>query len=354
MFQTIVIAVLGLAVLIAHLKDNLAGAQSLSRTIVVAIDGSGDFTSIQEAVDRAQKGDTVFIKPGVYAQDLTIHSKEGIKVVGAGADYVTLVGDGSYVGVLHIGKWPYGASDIEITGLTIHDHGGHAVGIFNARGVTLRALHVKGLLFSQQVKEMRIENCVIGESETTGVQLADSQAVLIGNVIHDNDHGVNVVGKSTVRIERNVILRNLFEAIVVEDGATVTLVGNTLVKNGSGAAFLGASRNDVSGNIVAFNKLGFVIDPSSHTMVSFNALFNREGNYMKATSPPTPAPELMSESDLVTDPLFADLDHDDYRLLPTSLLVHRGTFPYLGALPPVDRSVSNDNNYRQTNQTNRK
>src|SRR5690606_7222929 len=60
------------------------------KTIVVALDGTGDFTSIQEAVDSAKKGDTVFIKPGAYPQDLTIHSKEKIKLVGAGADLVTM------------------------------------------------------------------------------------------------------------------------------------------------------------------------------------------------------------------------------------------------------------------------
>jgi hypothetical protein len=29
------------------------------------------------------------------------------------------------------------------------------------------------------------------------VQFADSQAVLVGNFIHDNDHGVNVAGNLT-------------------------------------------------------------------------------------------------------------------------------------------------------------
>ena len=36
------------------------------RTITVALDGSGEFSSIQEAVDSAGKGDTVLIKAGVY------------------------------------------------------------------------------------------------------------------------------------------------------------------------------------------------------------------------------------------------------------------------------------------------
>jgi len=159
------------------------------RTITVALDGSGDFTSIQEAVDSAKKGDTVFLKPGAYPQGLTIHSKEKIKLIGAGVDKVTMLGREDLVGVLHVGKWPYGATDIEISGLTINEHGGHALGIFNGKGITLRNLHVKGMLFGQQVEDVRIEDCVIGGSETTGVQFSDSQAVLVGNVIHDNDHG---------------------------------------------------------------------------------------------------------------------------------------------------------------------
>jgi hypothetical protein len=213
------------------------------RTITVSLDGSGDFVSIQEAVDSAGKGDTVFVKPGAYPQNLTIHSKDGIKLVGAGVDQVTLLGRQDVVGVLHVGKWPYGATNIEITGLTINEHGGHAVGLFNGKGITLRGLHVKGMVFGQHVQEVRIEDCVIGGSETTGVQFADSQAVLIGNVIHDNDYGVNAAGKSEVRLERNVISRNLFEAVLVGDHAKATLISNTLVKNGSGASFLGSSRS---------------------------------------------------------------------------------------------------------------
>lgn len=237
----------------------IAGAENTvlgSRTITVALDGSGDFTSIQEAVDSARKGDMVMIQAGSYAQDLTIHSKEKIKIVGAGVDQVTLQGRREMVGVLHVGKWPYGATDIEISGLTINEHGGHAVGIFNGNRITLRQLRVKGMVFGQQVQDVRIEDCMIGGSETTGVHFADSQAILIGNVIHDNDHGVNVSGKSTVRLERNIITRSLFEAVVVSDQAKTVLINNTLVKNGGGAAFLGLSINEVSGNIFGLNNVG--------------------------------------------------------------------------------------------------
>ena len=307
---------------------------SSPRTITVALDGSGDFASIQDAVDSAGKGDTVLIKAGAYSQDLTIHSKEKIKIIGAGIDKVSLLGRGQMVGVLHVGKWPYGATDIEISGLTINEHGGHALGIFNGNRITLRQLHVKGMVFSQQVHDVRIEDCVIGGSETTGVHLSDSQAMLIGNLIHDNDHGINVTGTSSVQLERNIITRNLFEAVVIGDRAHAVLANNTLVKNGGGAAFLGTSTIQASGNILSLNKIGFLIAPSSQTHIAYNVLFNTEANYMKAGSPNLPAPEFTADSDIAADPQFVDAEHDDFRLPPDTTLVNLGGFPYLGALPP--------------------
>jgi hypothetical protein len=310
-----------------------------AKTIVVALDGSGDFTSLQEAVDHARKGDTVFVKPGRYPQDVTIHSKENVKLVGAGREQVILLGREDVVGVLHVGKWPYGASNIEISDMTINEHGGHAVGLFNGRGVVLKRLIINGMLFSQQVQDARIEQCMIGGSETTGVQFADSQALLLSNFIHDNDHGVNVAGKSEVRLERNVITRSLFEAVVVNDKAKAVLISNTLVKNGGGAAFLGQSQSEVSGNVVGLNRVGFLVASSSRAHTSYNALYNTDGDYIRAETPNRPAPELKSQSDISGDPYFVDPVHDDFRLRGDTPLVHVGEFPFLGALPPAPLPV---------------
>ena len=309
------------------------------RTIVVALDGTGDFVSLQEAVDAAKKGDTVFVKAGQYPQDVTIHSKEKIRFVGAGVDQVTILGRDIVVGALHVGKWPYGATDVEISDMTINDHGGHAVGLFNGQGLVLRRLKINGMLFSQQVHNVRIEDCVIGGSETTGVQFADSEAVLIGNFIHDNDHGVSIAGKSSVRLERNVITRSLFEAVVVSGLAHAVIVSNTLVKNGGGAAFLGQSKSEVTGNVVGLNRVGFVIAPSSQTSTSFNAFYNTDGDYLRAGNPNQPAPELKAQSDITGDPYFVDPGHDDFRLRLDTPLLKIGHFPYLGALAPASTAA---------------
>ena len=51
-------------------------ASAERQPLVVALDGSGQYRSIQEAVDAAKKGDTILIRPGAYAEDVTIHSLE--------------------------------------------------------------------------------------------------------------------------------------------------------------------------------------------------------------------------------------------------------------------------------------
>lgn len=311
-------------------EDSLSGS-----TWTVALDGSGQFQSIQEAIDHAQPGDTVWIKAGQYKEDVTIHSKERIKVIGEGMDLVTLVGL-KRVGTLHLGKWPYGVTDLQISGMTIHQHGGLGIGIFNGGGIVLKKIRVEGMVFAQQVQKVHLEDCVIGGSETTGVAFVDSQGTLVGNFIHDNDHGVTVGGTSRVRLEHNVITRSLFEAVLVTNHGQATLVRNTLVGNGGGVRFRDESTGDIRGNIIGESKVGLVFSPKSHTRLSLNALYHNGQDYVLSGSPNIPAPERQGHTDVHLAPRFVAPDRDDFRLKADSPLIQIGNYSYLGALSPAE------------------
>ena len=300
----------------------------------VALDGSGHFTSIQEAIDQAQDGDTVFIKAGRYAEDVTVHSKEGLKVVGEGPEQVFLAGL-KRVGTLHIGKWPYGATNVEIRGLTVQQHGGLGVGIFNGSGVTLKNLKVKGFVFGQQVQNVHIEGCVIGGSETTGIAFADSQATLIDNLIHDNDHGVSIGGTSIVHLRRNVITRSLFEAVLVADQGNATLLQNTLVGNQGGVKFQDEATGRVAGNIIDEARVGIAWSVKHTVRIAHNGLHNIDVNYQVDGQAVSASISSQALSDVYAAPRFVAPDRGDYRLQPDSPLLHVGEFPYLGAFGPV-------------------
>jgi len=299
----------------------------------VALDGSGQFTLIQEAIDQATSGDTILIKAGIYAEDVTVHSKNGLIIRGEGPERVFITGE-KRVGSLHIGKWPYGATNVTIQGLTVFQHGGLGVGIFNGSGVHLKQVHVKGMVFSQQVQGVHIEDCVIGESETTGVAFANSTGTLVGNTIHHNDHGIALGGNSDVTLRRNVITHNLFEAVLMTDQAKATVIQNTLVRNGGGMAFHDRTEAALRANIIGYNAVALLFSPESLTTLAFNALYDNQGDYVMQGTPQTPVPQRAGKTDVTFAPGFVNFQENDFRLRHDSLLRNIGEFSYLGALPP--------------------
>ena len=226
----------------------LADGASAGRVVVVAQDGSGAFSEIQEAIDSAKPGDTIVIKPGKYHEDVVVHSKDRLRLVGESRDKVTILGL-KRVGAFRIGKWPYGANNIEIRDLTVSENGGMAVGIFNGSHVLLSNVRIQGLLYVQQAQGVRIEKSLLGGSETTGVSFSDAQGEVIGNEIRDNDYGIKIAGKSDVRIEGNVIANSLYEAVVFQAGSKGAVIGNRLVKNGGGIVVHDGAQVDLKDNI---------------------------------------------------------------------------------------------------------
>ncbi|MGB0909765.1 MAG: right-handed parallel beta-helix repeat-containing protein [Nitrospirales bacterium] len=301
----------------------------------VAVDGSGHYISIQEAIDAAQSGDTIWIKAGTYAEDVTVHSKEGLKIIGEKMDLVVLSGL-KRVGTLHLGKWPYGAMNVEIHNLTVNQHGGLGLGIFNGSGLLLKRIHVKGMVFGQEVEDVRLEDCIIGGSETSGVAFANSKATLIRNFIHDNDHGVAIGGTSEVLLKQNVITRSLFEGIMVNDTANVTAIQNTIVRNGGGMAFHDTTKGEAHGNILMMSQTGFLLSPKSQTTLSFNDLFANKVNYQQEGVSGSVPTGRKGENDVNVPPDFVNAEKDDFRLSANTNLRDLGTFPYLGALPPLN------------------
>ncbi|MBO5030849.1 MAG: hypothetical protein J6D08_03015 [Lachnospiraceae bacterium] len=71
------------------LQEQLAEAQEKGTVYVIAQDGSGDFTTIQEGVDNAASGDTLLIYPGVYEENVEIYNKT-VNLLGTDKDSCVL------------------------------------------------------------------------------------------------------------------------------------------------------------------------------------------------------------------------------------------------------------------------
>ncbi len=92
-----------LLTLVLLLVEFLAGAQTKKYTYIVSQDGSGDFQTVQEAIDACpafgrKAGVSIFVKSGVYEEKVTVpQSKRSVHVVGENP-YNTVITWDDYVG----------------------------------------------------------------------------------------------------------------------------------------------------------------------------------------------------------------------------------------------------------------
>lgn len=95
---------------------------NLCREYIVSKDGSGDFITIQAAVDNAKDGDTLIIYPGVYYENVRVLGKE-LNIIGINKDECMIEYDtASYVCVpleIAAGK----VSNLTIYGVHIREDG---------------------------------------------------------------------------------------------------------------------------------------------------------------------------------------------------------------------------------------
>ena len=257
--------------------------------------------SIQDAVDRAEPGDTIIVKPGIYTgspgddavvtitkDDITIKGSRAAVIDARGFEYGIMVGEDASIG-------PAGCpaptvEDFRIKGLTI----------MNAADTGLRLVGVEGYSISHGVyldneeygpfplcstdgviahnfasghKDAAIyvgddDGVVVAHNTVTrstiGIEVENSaNAVLRHNQLIGNTTGILVVVlpglpmafTENIRIEHNAILRNNFPNPVPRGGDVVGLL-----PTGTGILNLGGDNVSIAHNLIVGNdSLGLAI-----------------------------------------------------------------------------------------------
>ena len=180
-------------------------------TLYVGGGGLGNYTTIQEAIDDANPGDTIFVYNGTYLEHVTV--SETVTLVGEGTDSTTISGQGLHDVVLVTADW------VNITGFTLTGSGST---VYHA-GVTL-----------ERVDNCRIEGNNLSGNSGSGIYLNFSEFnVIVGNSITSNHgNGIHVASSPNNRIIDNVISDNSGYGIAIPGGNNVDLINNTV--RGSG------------------------------------------------------------------------------------------------------------------------
>lgn len=227
-----------------------------SATLYVGGTGSGNYTKIQDAIDDANPGDTIYVYGGTYYENIAIFKTLNL----TGEDRGTTIIDGGGTGdVVYVT-----ASWVNVTEFTITNSGS----IGDDAGIEF----------------YRVENCYVGNNSLpmneVGIRLLDSHW---NTVIHNtasprNIHGISLWLSSNNTVIRNTASSNYGNGIFLDSAAYNTVANNNISRNGAGLVLFYSDNNNIVGNIARNNGHGIYLSGSSNNMVADNdASWNVEG-----------------------------------------------------------------------------
>lgn len=234
--------------------------------------------SIQEAVEKAGRGGTVKVYPGVYHEDvLVIHHDVTLLGVSENGQRPVLDGRGELSdAVVAMGN------RFAITGFEIRDYQGNGVVAHEVKGIVFRDLVVKNpgvyAVYPVGCEGVTVEKCVVSGAKDAGIYVGQSRQIVVrDNEVFQSVAGIEIENSSEARVENNNVHDNTGGILVFvlpfnpsKKGENCRVAYNRIVHNnvpnfgdpnafvrnvlsGTGITVLAADRTEITENEIADN-----------------------------------------------------------------------------------------------------
>ncbi len=261
---------------------------TLPSNITVDDSGGAHFTTIQEAIDAANPGDTIYVYSGTYFEHLTID--KSLTLIGENKETTIIDGEG-YGKVIYVS-----GDDVGISGFTIQngEYGiycdesdsayihhnilrDYTYGIYNHQTIDGWITHNKitsgkyGIVTYEAYNDA-IRYNTISYNTVYGAKDYNSQ---LKNCFNWNSFHHNHIAYyydpdtplSVLEFDGNTLEDN-YIAIMVENASTISITNNTMLRNEYGIYLINASPN-ISDNTISTSNYGIYAEHSS-PMISNN------------------------------------------------------------------------------------
>ena len=266
-------------------------------TLYVGGNGTGNYTSIQDAIDDASDGDTVYVyvydDSSPYYENVEIMYKS-INLIGEDRNTTIIDGSGSGDVVSVLANW------VNISGFTIQNskidyrHAGITIWYSNHNIITGNIIsnNDNGINLWHSSGYNTISGNIIS-GNWNGIELWEScnHNIIADNNISNNDaRGIMLLGCSNNIITGNNITNNDGSGIVLGHSSLNTITGNYInssSSDGEGISLYKSSSNNITGNIISNNLFGMYLrDSSDYNTITDNTISNNqyEGIFLKVSS----------------------------------------------------------------------
>jgi len=277
--------------------DGIMEIQSVeAKTIIVDINGGGNYTSIQDAIDNASAGDTIRVWTGTYNENIVINHT--LTIIGNGSGKTVINGDKINDTVYVEADW------VNLTDLRITGGGEKYQGFAGIKLIGSENCSIKNNYFTQNVWGISLEHTnnskLINNNFILNLGNAfysyDSQNNTISdNILNDNDYGFELANSNYNILKNNTIYKCEDYGFYIRGSSNNTIIQNTITDVGvdginlanshynlvSNNTFSNAyrygievgyysSHNDIKNNTATNNRYGFLIDDANNNFFKNN------------------------------------------------------------------------------------
>lgn len=256
-------------------------------------DGPADFTKIQNAINHAISGDTIFVRNGTYYENIVVHKTLSL----IGEDRNATIIDGNRTGtVVHVT-----ANDVCFQGFTIQN-GGREGHLFDTTGIILFR-NTQGA----EISDNNVMNCEVGIYfyVSTGNYVHDNHVsnnsfygilmdysdwpsnIISNNVVVNCGFGIGLDYSQGHNVSDNAITNCSWYGIYLFWGSDDNMItGNRIFESMMGIYLQNTFGNTLKNNMVLYNTwCGICLDSSDSSDIRGNTVkCNSEGIFLKSNS----------------------------------------------------------------------
>lgn len=250
-----IIWILILIVLVSNFIPIISSYKIPSKNIIyVDDDGGADYTKIQDAIDNASDGDTVYVYSGFYEEYVTVNRE----IILQGEDRNTTIIKGNS-SIYFIGVVTIYADSVEIYNFTIQN-GNWGIRIKDSTNNIIRGNN----LYYQRADGIYLWN--------------STHNILSDNILYKNSFGIELGYSSNYNtIKNNSIIDNSQIGLIMSKSSYNTIIGNKISNNEfEGIYIILSSNNNINGNdIINHTRYGvFIASSENNNIITSNNFIN--------------------------------------------------------------------------------